>query len=75
MSNLQSHQAMQLPTLGTGHVPVPSFSRVIGIDPGASGAIALLVSGVLISVTICQQSPWSATRRRNGKSVPRDSHC
>ena len=50
MSNLQSHQAMQLPTLGTGHAPVPSFSRVIGIDPGASGAIALLVSGVLVSV-------------------------
>jgi crossover junction endodeoxyribonuclease RuvC len=50
MSNLQSTQAMQLPTLGTGHVPVPSFSRIIGIDPGASGAIALLVSGVLISV-------------------------
>ena len=50
MSNLQSHQAMQLPTLGTGQVPVPSLSRVIGIDPGASGAIALLVSGVLISV-------------------------
>ena len=50
MSNLQSHQAMQLPTLGTGHVPVPSFSRVIGIDPGASGAIALVVNGVLVSV-------------------------
>ena len=50
MSNLQSTQAMQLPTSGTGHAPVPSFSRIIGIDPGASGAIALLVSGVLISV-------------------------
>jgi len=50
MSNLQSHQAMQLPNSGAGQAPVPSFSRVIGIDPGASGAIALLVSGVLISV-------------------------
>ena len=50
MSNLQSTQAMQLPNSGAGQAPVPSFSRVIGIDPGASGAIALLVSGVLISV-------------------------
>lgn len=50
MSNLQSHQAMQLPNSGAGQAPVPSFSRVIGIDPGASGAIALLVSGVLVSV-------------------------
>ena len=50
MTTYNETQAMQLPTLGTGHVPVPSFSRVIGIDPGASGAIALLVGGVLISV-------------------------
>ena len=50
MSNLQSTQATQLPNSGAGQAPVPSFSRVIGIDPGASGAIALLVSGVLISV-------------------------
>ena len=50
MSNLQSNQAMQLPNSGAGQAPVPSFSRVIGIDPGASGAIALLVSGVLVSV-------------------------
>jgi len=50
MSNLQSHQAMQLPTLGVGQASTSSFSRIIGIDPGASGAIALLVSGVLISV-------------------------
>ena len=50
MSNLQSNQAMQLPTLGVGQASTSSFSRVIGIDPGASGAIALLVGGVLISV-------------------------
>jgi len=50
MSNLQSHQAMQLPNSGAGQAPVPSFSRIIGIDPGASGAIALLVNGVLVSV-------------------------
>ena len=50
MSNLQSHQAMQLPTLGVGQASTSSFSRIIGIDPGASGAIALLVSGVLVSV-------------------------
>ena len=50
MSNLQSTQAMQLPTLGVGQASTPSFSRVIGIDPGASNAITLLVSGVLISV-------------------------
>lgn len=50
MSNLQSPQAMQLPISGVGQVSTSSFSRVIGIDPGASGAIALLVSGVLVSV-------------------------
>ena len=50
MSNLQSPQAMQLPVSGVGQASTSSFSRVIGIDPGASGAIALLVSGVLISV-------------------------
>ena len=50
MSNLQSPQAMQLPNSGAGQAPVPSFSRVIGIDPGASGAIALVVGGVLVSV-------------------------
>ena len=50
MSNLQSPQAMQLPTFGVGQASTPSFSRVIGIDPGASGAIALLVQGVLIAV-------------------------
>jgi len=50
MSNLQSHQAMQLPVSGVGQASTSSFSRVIGIDPGASGAIALLVGGVLISV-------------------------
>jgi len=50
MSNLQSHQAMQLPVSGVGQASTSSFSRIIGIDPGASGAIALLVSGVLISV-------------------------
>jgi len=50
MSNLQSPQAMQLPTSGVGQASTSSFSRVIGIDPGASGAIALLVNGVLISV-------------------------
>lgn len=50
MSNLQSHQAMQLPNSGAGQAPVPSFSRIIGIDPGASGAIALLVGKELVSV-------------------------
>ena len=50
MSNLQSHQAMQLPVSGVGQASTSSFSRVIGIDPGASGAIALVVGGVLISV-------------------------
>ena len=50
MSNLQSHQAMQLPNFGVGQASTPPFSRVIGIDPGASGAIALLVQGVLVSV-------------------------
>jgi len=50
MSNLQSTQAMQLPVSGVGQASTSSFSRIIGIDPGASGAIALLVSGVLISV-------------------------
>ncbi len=50
MSNLQLLQAMQLPNLGVGQASTPSFSRVIGIDPGASGAIALLVQGVLVSV-------------------------
>ena len=50
MSNLQSPQAMQLPISGVGQAPTSSFSRVIGIDPGASGAIALLVSGALVSV-------------------------
>lgn len=32
------------------HHACPTLSRVIGIDPGASGAIALLVNGVLVSV-------------------------
>jgi crossover junction endodeoxyribonuclease RuvC len=50
MSNLQSDQAMQLPNSGAGQAPVPSFSRIIGIDPGASGAIALLVGRELVSV-------------------------
>jgi len=50
MSNLQSPQAMQLPVSGVGQASTSSFSRIIGIDPGASGAIALLVSGVLVSV-------------------------
>jgi len=50
MSNLQSPKAMQLPVSGVGQASTSSFSRVIGIDPGASGAIALLVSGVLVSV-------------------------
>ena len=50
MTTYNANQAMQLPTFGAGQAPVPSFSRVIGIDPGASGAIALLVSGVLVSV-------------------------
>jgi crossover junction endodeoxyribonuclease RuvC len=50
MSNLQSPQVMQLPVSGVGQASTSFFSRVIGIDPGASGAIALLVSGVLVSV-------------------------
>lgn len=50
MTTYNATQATQLPTFGTGTTPVPSFSRVIGIDPGAAGAIALLVSGVLVSV-------------------------
>lgn len=41
---------MQLPNSGAGQAPVPSFSRIIGIDPGASGAIALLVGKELVSV-------------------------
>ena len=50
MSNLQSSQATQLPTLGVGQASTSSFSRIIGIDPGASGAIALLVGKELVSV-------------------------
>ena len=50
MSNLQSPQATQLPTLGVGQASTSSFSRIIGIDPGASGAIALLVGRELVSV-------------------------
>jgi len=50
MSNLQSHQAMQLPVSGVGQASTSSFSRTIGIDPGASGAIALLVGRELVSV-------------------------
>ena len=41
---------MQLPTLGVGQASTSSFSRIIGIDPGASGAIALLVGRELVSV-------------------------
>ena len=50
MTTYNGTQAMQLPTLGVGQASTSSFSRIIGIDPGASGAIALLVSGVLVSV-------------------------
>ena len=50
MTTYNPNQAMQLPTFGVGQASTPSFSRVIGIDPGASGAIALLVQGVLIAV-------------------------
>ena len=50
MTTYNETQVMQLPTSGVGQASTSSFSRVIGIDPGASGAIALLVGGVLISV-------------------------
>ena len=50
MTNYNVPQAMQLPISGVGQESTPSFSRVIGIDPGASGAIALVVHGVLVSV-------------------------
>ena len=50
MTTYNPNQAMQLPNFGVGQASTPSFSRVIGIDPGASGAIALVVQGVLISV-------------------------
>ena len=50
MTTYNPNQAMQLPTFGVGQASTPSFSRVIGIDPGASGAIALLLNGVLVSV-------------------------
>jgi len=41
---------MQLPVSGVGQASTSSFSRTIGIDPGASGAIALLVGRELVSV-------------------------
>ena len=50
MTTYNPNQAMQLPNFGVGQASTPSFSRVIGIDPGASGAIALVVQGVLVSV-------------------------
>ena len=50
MTTYNINQAMQLPNFGVGQASTPSFSRVIGIDPGASGAIALLLNGVLVSV-------------------------
>ena len=50
MTTYNPNQAMQLPNFGVGQASTPSFSRVIGIDPGASGAIALVVNAVLISV-------------------------